>query len=78
MIWQTNIEEEFEEEEILECVQAYKSMKSLLSNSYVFCYNVYSTFFFTGFFLLLTGVFYVSWTQGVYKIFYLQIISVCG
>ena len=46
MIWQTNIEEEFEEEEILECVQAYKSMKSLLSNSYVFCYNVYSTFFF--------------------------------
>ena len=83
MIWQTHIEEEFEEDEILEGVlegvQAYKSVKSLLSNSYVFCYNVYSTFFFTGlFFLLLTGVFYVSWIQGVYKIFYLQILSVCG
>ena len=49
MIWQTNIEEEFEEEEILEGVlegvQAFKSVKSLLSNSYVFWHNVYSTFF---------------------------------
>ena len=54
MTWQTNMKEEFEEEEILEGVlegvQAYKSVKSLLSNSYVFCYNVYSTFFFTGLF----------------------------
>lgn len=40
MTWQTNIKEEFEEEEILEGVpegvQAYKSVKSLLSNSYIF------------------------------------------
>lgn len=59
MIWQTNIEEEFEEKEILEGVQAYKSVKSLLSNSYVFWYNVYSTFFqfYWVVYLIIDGVF---------------------